>query len=369
MNIAKAFKEHFEELQERHVLLREQLNVCSATGEELESILSAEIQKYEGWRHALMDQLGQISSDFNQKDKNLHKAYVRQTTYHQIVQEAPFYWRIINKPNGYAGDAFLMDFIYRNRFEGKTPFGKMLHKNALASKACQAVRNRKAFLKEQILKTGSGKVLSLAAGSAEEIREILNGSAGEKFYFHALDHDMDTMTAFQEMPKKGRFEYFLANAFQITSKAYNLASPRPMFSSYCHPRRDFRGWRRLFIHMKYKLDSLKIEDYDLIYSAGLYDYVKTFMLNASRGTIALTRNLFVDLLKPGGMLIVGNFSHNNPRDVRFAMEYIYDWNLIYRSKDEIFDFVRDIPKKQIQEMELLEEPLGINYFLKVVKKG
>jgi hypothetical protein len=121
--------------------------------------------------------------------------------------------------------------------------------------------------------------------------------------------------------------------------------------------------------MKYKLDSLKIEDYDLIYSAGLYDYVKTFMLNASRGTIALTRNLFVDLLKPGGMLIVGNFSHNNPRDVRFAMEYIYDWNLIYRSKDEVFDFVRDIPKKQIQEMELLEEPLGINYFLKVVKKG
>ena len=35
------------------------------------------------------------------------------------------------------------------------------------------------------------------------------------------------------------------------------------------------------MHLKYKLDSLKIEDYDLIYSAGLYDYVKTFMLNAS----------------------------------------------------------------------------------------
>jgi hypothetical protein len=179
---------------------------------------------------------------------------------------------------------------------------------------------------------------------------------------------MDALTCFQELPEKGRFEYFLANAFQITSKKYNLAKPRPMLRQYCSPRRDFRGWRRLFIHMKYKLDSLRIEDYDMIYTAGLYDYIKTFMLNPSRGTIALTRNLFVDLLKPGGTLIVGNFSHHNPRDVRFAMEYIYDWNLIYRTKDDVFDFVRDVPKQHIQDLALLEEPLGINYFLKVIKK-
>jgi hypothetical protein len=368
MKIAKAFKDHFDELQERHLLLRERLNACSFAGEELESMLSAELEKYEPWRYFLMDQLGQITSDFNPEDKQIHKEYIRQTTYHQIVQEAPFYWRIINKPNGYAGDAFMMDFIYRNQFEGKTPFGKLLHKNALASKACQAVRNRKVFLKEQILKTEGGKVLSLAAGSAQEIREVLNGPTGEKYYFHALDHDMDALTCFQELPEKGRFEYFLANAFQITSKKYNLAKPRPMLRQYCSPRRDFRGWRRLFIHMKYKLDSLRIEDYDMIYTAGLYDYIKTFMLNPSRGTIALTRNLFVDLLKPGGTLIVGNFSHHNPRDVRFAMEYIYDWNLIYRTKDDVFDFVRDVPKQHIQDLALLEEPLGINYFLKVIKK-
>jgi extracellular factor (EF) 3-hydroxypalmitic acid methyl ester biosynthesis protein len=368
MKISKAFKERFDELQEEHIRLREQLNTSTSTGEELESMLYAELEKYESWRYSLMDQLGLITSDFNQEDKRTHKEYIRQTTYHQIVQEAPFYWRIINKPNGYAGDAFMMDFIYRNQFEGKTAFGKLLHKNALDSKASQAVRNRKTFLKEQILKTGSGKVLSLAAGSAQEIREILKGPSGDNFYFHALDHDMDTLTTFQDLQKQGRFEYFLANAFQITSKKYNLARPKSILRQYCSPRRDFRGWRRLFIHMKYKLDCLKIEDYDLIYSAGLYDYIKTFLLNPSRGTIALTRNLFVDLLKPGGTLIVGNFNHHNPRDVRFAMEYIYDWNLIYRNQDEIFDFVRDIPKQQIQTMEILEEPLGINYFLKVVKK-
>jgi len=69
MKTAKAFKDHFDEHQERHILLREQLNACTFTGEELENRLSAELEKYESWRYSLMDQLGRIASDFNQKDK------------------------------------------------------------------------------------------------------------------------------------------------------------------------------------------------------------------------------------------------------------------------------------------------------------
>lgn len=368
MNLSAAFKELFDELQEGHIRLRDRLNASAARGEALEHMLSAELETYEPWRHLLMDRLGQIASDFSPAEKKCHKDHIRQSTYYRIIQESPFYWRIINKPNGYAGDAFMMDFIYKNRYEGDTPFGQLLHKSAVSSLASRAVRNRKSFLMEEILKAGSGKVLSLAAGSAEEIREILEGPHGDKYHFHALDHDMDALMSFQNVPKRGHFEYFLANAFQITSNKYTLAQPRPLMEPYCYPRRDFRGWRRLFIHMKYKLDCLKMQDYDLIYTAGLYDYVKTFLLNPSRGTIALTRNLFVDLLKPGGMLIVGNFNENNPRDLRFAMEYIYDWNLIYRSRDEMIHFVRDIPKDQIQDMDVLEEPTGINSFLKVTKK-
>jgi extracellular factor (EF) 3-hydroxypalmitic acid methyl ester biosynthesis protein len=367
MKIAKAFKDLFDELEQEHIALRERLNASAFTGEELEGMLADELKEFEPWRHTLMDELGQITSEFKLDEKKIHKQYIRQTTYHQIVQEAPFYWRIINKPNGYAGDAFMMNFIYKNRFDGITPFGKFLHKHAVETKACQAVRNRKIFLKDEILKIGSGNVLSLAAGSAEEIRDILSGPSRDKFYFHALDHDMDTLLSFQDLSKKGHFEYFLANAFQITSNKYNLAKPRPMMHRFCSPRRDFRGWRNLFANLKYELNSLRMENYDLIYSAGLYDYIKTFLLNPTRGTIALTRNLFVDILKPGGTLIVGNFNHKNPRDLRFVMEYIYDWNVIYRTKDEIFDFVRDVPKQLIQEIEVLEEPLGINSFLKIKK--
>jgi hypothetical protein len=49
------------------------------------------------------------------------------------------------------------------------------------------------------------------------------------------------------------------------------------------------------------------------------------------------------------------------------MEYVYEWFLIYRSKQETLDFARSIPEREISNMEVLEEPLGINYVLKIDK--
>lgn len=104
----------------------------------------------------------------------------------------------------------------------------------------------------------------------------------------------------------------------------------------------------------------------MIYSAGLYDYIHTFPLDDSKGTVALTKNLF-DLLKPGGSLIIGNFNHNNPKDLKFVMEYVYDWQLIYRNKFDMFDFARTINKNEIKDMQITEDPTGINYFIKIDK--
>jgi SAM-dependent methyltransferase len=366
MNIEPGFNRFFEELEKGHIRLRNRLNAFPERDGDLDGKLSEEMKTFDPWRFQIMDELGQIADLFNPEQKEQHQRYIRNTLYYQMVQEAPFYWRIMNKPNGYAGDAFMMKFIYRNQYEGETPFGRFLHKHALTTKACQSVRNRKVVLREQILKMGGGKVVSLAAGPAEEIKEILNGPCGGKYQFLALDHDMDALETFHDPSRNSHFNYALANAFQIISRNYMTAKPRSIMRRYCFPRKDFRGWRRLIGPFKYELEYLKNDEYDLIYSAGLYDYIKTFLLDDSKGTIALTKNLF-DLLKPGGTLIVGNFNHNNPRDLRFVMDYVYDWQLIYRSKEDMFGFARAIPENKIKEMEILEEPLGINYFLKIVK--
>lgn len=367
VEINEEFKEIFYELEKGHIKIREKLNSLTQKGNALEEILMQEHDSYDSWRFNLMDLLGAISFHFSQEQKKAHQNFIRTSTYYEIVQEAPFYWRIMNKPNGYAGDAHMMKFIYDNRFEGTTPFGMFLHKHAVSTKACQSVRNRKEYLKEKILEKKGGKILSLAAGPAQEIKEALEVSNGNDFEFLALDHDMDTLEKFNILTMNGHFKYALANAFQIISGNYLTAKPRRFMLKYCHPRKDFTGMNRLLSTIKYELNILQKEDFTLVYSAGLNDYIQTFLLDETKGTISLTKNLF-DLVMPGGSLIIGNFNHNNPRDLRFVMEYIYDWQLIYRERHDMLECARAIPEKKIEDMKIIEEPLGINYFLKIDKK-
>lgn len=366
VEIDKNFKTFFSELEKRHVEIRRKVNLFSTKGRKLEERLSEEIKIYEPWRLDIMSQLSAITSNFDDEQKKAYQKFIQDTKYYEIVQDAPFYWRIINKPNGYAGDAGMMSFIYRNQFEGKTPFGMLLHKHAVNTKACQSVRNRKAYLTEQIMKTNGGRILSLAAGPAQEIQEILDQNKGDGFQFFALDHDLATLQECNITQKLPQFTYALANAFQIISGHYRVARPRSLMKNYCYPRRDFRGFRRLFASLKYDLIDLKKEKFGLVYTAGLFDYIKTYPLDDSKGTVALTKNLF-DLVKTGGSLIIGNFNHNNPADLKFVMAYIYDWQLIHRNKHDMMEFARTIDELNIKDIQVIEEPSGINYFLKIDK--
>lgn len=368
MDIDKKFIKVFRELEKGHIHIRKKLNsIFSEKGQDLEEYLNEELETFEPWRFSLNDELGSIVCTFDQESREAHQDFIRGSEYYHIVQEAPFYWRIMNKPNGYAGDAVMMSYIYRNQFEGKTPFGMFLHKHAVSTVACQAVRNRKQYLTQQIIRRDGGNILSLAAGPAQEILDVITTCRENGYKFLALDHDMDTLTKFDFSNQDPRFRYALANAFQIISRSYLTARPRKLMKRFCHPRKDFKGMNFLMGLIKYDLVYLKKEEFDLVYSSGLFDYIKTFPLDDDKGTTALTKNLF-DLIKPGGSLIIGNFSQNNPRDLRFVMEYIYDWQLIHRTKSDILEFARAIPEGDIDSMHIIEDPLKINYFLKINKK-
>ena len=62
---------------------------------------------------------------------------------------------------------------------------------------------------------------------------------------------------------------------------------------------------------------------DLIYSAGLFDYLKT------QSAIATVRALF-HCLKPGGLLVVANLTEANP-EIAY-METVMDWWMQYRGE-------------------------------------
>ncbi len=366
--INSEFTQIFKELETGHLDLRHKLNSLTDKGSELEERLTEELKPFEQWRFKLMDRLGAITKGFQNGDDKSHRQYIRESRYFEAVQESPFYFRIINKPNGYAGDAQMMDFIYRNQFEGKTPFGMFLHKHAVSTKACQAVRNRKLYLTQEIFKVNGGNILSVAAGPAQEIRELLDVYRDDNSNFLALDHDMETLKTYDVSDREPRFKYALANAFQIIEGNYLTARPRKFMEQFCSPRKDFQGFRFVFSPFKYEMKYLQKESFDLVYSSGLYDYIKTFPLDDSKGTVALTKNLF-DLLKPGGTLVVGNFSQGNPPDLKFVMEYVYHWFLFHRDEQDMLEFARAIPEETIEDIQIVRESLGINYFLKIEKKA
>ncbi|MNT52042.1 hypothetical protein D3C72_1890480 [compost metagenome] len=96
------------------------------------------------------------------------------------------------------------------------------------------------------------------------------------------------------------------------------------------------------------------KDYDLIYSAGLFDYFTERVARAAAVKMIAS-------VKPGGHVVIGNFSKNNP-SVPF-MELILDWHLIYRSEDDLLRIFQGLGSKIWVE----KEPLGINLFL-VIRK-
>ncbi|MFO7984421.1 MAG: hypothetical protein R6U38_01045 [Desulfatiglandaceae bacterium] len=201
-----------------------------------------------------------------------------------------------------------------------------------------------------------------------EVEEVLcQDSSKDNYRFLALDHDIKSLRHVKTRLQDDRLQYGIANAFQIIKRNYAVAYPRQYAVMRCNPRNDFKGFGKLLAPMKYKIIRLAETSFDLIYSAGLYDYILTFD-EKSKGAVALTTHLF-HLLKPGGTLIIGNFSPKNPLHVRFGMEYLYDWVLIYRGEKDMYRLANGIPESDIAEMTLLEEPLGINYFLKDRETG
>ena len=81
----------------------------------------------------------------------------------------------------------------------------------------------------------------------------------------------------------------------------------------------------------------------------------------------MTFHLF-DLLKPGGEIIIGNFSNTNPIGIKWVMEFICDWNLIYRSEEELMLFKSRIPTCRIENSEIFKDDTGINSFLRIKKR-
>lgn len=275
-------------------------------------------------------------------DQPAHKFYVRRQM-HPLMLCSPFAYRAFTKPLGYAGDYEMVNMMLRNPYEGSTLFAKMLNRIFLSIDPVQAHRNRIDYLVDTIKNEAKRavsegrrlRVLNLGCGPAQEVQRFLaNEEISDQCDFTLLDFNKETLDYTEGLLRKIMLEKARGCTLTMIERS---------------------------VHQLLKQASkgdvdMDWESYDLVYCAGLFDYL-------SQKVCKRLVELFAKLLRPNGISIVTNVASTNPRIG--WMEYVVEWNLIYRNDWEMLDL---IPLDgTVLQTDLKREATGVNLFLEMRK--
>jgi len=225
------------------------------------------------------------------------------------------------KPYGYPGDFSIIHNIYQvyvNPDPDYSNWDRFFQNQAGA----QAVRNRKNYFLQYCRNLEDScrkeiKVLILGCGPATDVNEYLEECPESRITFDLIDYDQTAINFARSQNEKfnGHIEYFRINVLR--------------FKPY--------------------------KSYDLIWSAGLFDYFR------DKHFVYLV-NKYRKYLTEGGEYIIGNFSHANP--TKKLMEVLSDWYLNHRSR---FDLLKVAIEAEADEEKIRidSEELGVNLFLRI----
>jgi len=270
-----------------------------------------------------------------------YRAYARRQV-HPLVMCSPFVYRTYHKPLGYAGDYEMVNMILRDPHEGATMFAKMVNVVFLRNPPAEAHRNRIDHLLRRLehecrQASAAGRrarILNLGCGPAREVqRFIQEDELSNHADFTLLDFNADTLEYTGGLLRDLKERHHREINVGIEQKSINQLLKDSLRVDVASPARD---------------------GYDFIYCAGLFDYV------SDRVCRRLTE-LFYSLLAPGGSLLVTNVDAAKP--FRYSMDYILEWHLICRNRQQMEDLVPVTPGKPVWN--LSADPTGVNLFLEV----
>ncbi|MEM6603506.1 MAG: class I SAM-dependent methyltransferase [Pseudomonadota bacterium] len=223
------------------------------------------------------------------------------------------------KPHGYAGDFEIIDRIYRRQISDKKHLKKWdTYFHYIDS--TDAVRNRLPYLSKSIspfLKDHQGtfEVLNIASGPGRDMLNFFQENPDADIQFDCVEQDLNAIKHAEKLcdPYSDRISFTAKNALRFNTD----------------------------------------KQYDLVWSAGLFDYFNDklfiFMLKRMR-----------HMAKKGGRIIVGNsVSTNNPAHLA-----LFDWHLFHRGLQTLkaLGTAAGFQKSQI---EVIKEPSGKNAFLHI----
>lgn len=245
-----------------------------------------------------------------------------------LLHQDPLTARAFSMSRGYQGDAELLDIIYNQDYRHAaavpaTPIGEKIFGYTIRCKAPGAVRERRSFLASQIdalcATLPSAHILSVACGHMRELEASSAVQAACFGRFVGFDQDPATLSVVSEQWSA------LGVECQLQSVRKFLASDTT-------------------------------DKFDLVYAAGLYDYLDEQVAQY------VTEKLF-NRLRPGGRLLIGNYTPEN--DEIGYMEAYMGWHLIYRDQQAMQRLAATIPAQSVASISTTQDSAGIVIYLDI----
>ena len=261
-----------------------------------------------------------------------------------VLSVCPLVQRAYTKPLGYAGDYKVMQYYYNNALEGDSVFAQVFHKIGVEHPLSAGVRTRKDYVvrlmadeHDRHLARGEAqpvfRVASLGCGPAREVSDFIarrKGWSGHVAWTLIDQEDEALSIAYNESHRQLR----------ATGAAGSLQC---LHLSFVQIMRD--------------PSLLPIESgQHFIFATGLFDYLGEAVAQV------LVRTLY-DQLAPGGLIVLGNAL--GPNDHFWSPEFILDWTMLYRTREEMLRLGQRLPDNTEMSVEI--EPGNAYYFLLIRK--
>ncbi len=274
-----------------------------------------------------------------ESDIGVHKMLVQQEL-HPLIMTAPYPYRTLSKPLGYAGDYEMMNMIHRNVPEGQNLYAKIVNAAYTTLPIATCVKNRVRLLQDYLLELASAsnkvggvfQAISIGCGPAVEVQRFTRESSlSNNAEFDLLDFNDET----------------LDHARQKVAEAISESGNTPQVR-FIHES----------VHSLLKSATLGHNDrikakYDFVYCAGLFDYLSDKVCSR------LVR-LFYSWLKEDGVLLVTNMHERTMN--RFLLEHQAEWYLVYRNEDQMEEMIPGVVNKRT-----FTDDTGVNLCLEVRK--
>lgn len=247
--------------------------------------------------------------------------------------ESNFGKRAIQWPEGYPGDHITLEYLYKGFPDSESLFGKYVDLYLVSRHLGVGVRERKNMLskiiEDYIFSNDCKTILNIGCGSCRELYDIgikLNSFDGEisclDFDENALDFSKKTLVS--RSIDIDNISFVKMNVLKLTNSTF----------------------------MRNNLGS-----FDLIYSAGLFDYIQ------DKGLKRIFNSLYENL-NEGGM-IIAPFKDINEYDV-FDYHWLANWDAFFlRTKDEVTSLINESINQTSMEI-LPSSSRAINFY--IIKK-